>query len=210
MNIETLHGLVSPLYMEYNQVIKPLIAELEAREETSPQPLFNEVRALNDHIARCYRANISDCEIQDEIIKAQRHIKRLTLDCFKYLNVSLHESIVRFERQTRNVDLTVINNGLFYPRFRELNKLAVEEVRNAKRAEAVDTEEALIKYQEGYNLYCELENLVDDNMQDVKWAKKKFVVRRSLTIFAWFVSVLISGILSILISCDFLRKLLLE
>lgn len=210
MNIETLHGLVSPLYVEYNQVIKPLIAELEAREETSPQPLFNEVRALNDHIARCYRANISDREIQDEIIKAQRHIKRLTLDCFKYLNVSLHESIVRFERQTRNVDLTVINNGLFYPRFRELNKLAVEEVRNAKRAEAVDTEEALIKYQEGYNLYCELENLVDDNMQDVKWAKKKFVVRRGLTIFAWFVSVLISGILSILVSCDFLRKLLLE
>ncbi len=58
--------------------------------------------------------------------------------------------------------------------------------------------------------YCELENLVDDNMQDVKWAKKKFVVRRGLTIFLWFVSVLISGILSILVSCDFLRKLLLE
>ncbi len=47
-------------------------------------------------------------------------------------------------------------------------------------------------------------------MQDVKWAKKKFVVRRGLTIFLWFVSVLISGILSILVSCDFLRKLLLE
>ncbi len=60
MNIETLHGLVSPLYMEYNQVIKPLIAELEAREEASPQPLFNEIRALNDHIARCYRANVSE------------------------------------------------------------------------------------------------------------------------------------------------------
>lgn len=202
--------MVSPLYVEYNQVIKPLIAELEAREEISPQPLFNEIRALHDHIARCYRRNISEEEIHDEIVKAKRHVRRLTLDCFKYLNVSLHESITRFEKQTRNVDLTVINNGLFYPRFRDLNKQIVETVRCAKRTEAVDTEEALLKYQEGYNLYCELENLIDDNMQDVKWAKKKFVFRRGLTILMWFISVLISGILSILVSCDFLRKLLLE
>ncbi|WP_425883676.1 hypothetical protein ACPYIV_14520 [Parabacteroides sp. ASD2025] len=210
MDIEILHGLVSPLYMEYNQVIKPLIAELEAREETSPQPLFNEIRALNDHIARCYRENISDSEIFEEIMKAKRHVKRLTLDCFKYLNVSLHDSITRFEKQTRNVDLTVINNGLFYPRFRELNRLTVGMIRDAKRAEAINTEDALAKYQEGYNLYCELENLVDDNMPDVKWAKKKFLIRRGVTILAWFISVLVSGILSIFISCDFLRKLILE
>lgn len=42
------------LYKEYNMVIKPLIAELEARTEQFPLHLFNEIRALHDHIARCY------------------------------------------------------------------------------------------------------------------------------------------------------------
>ena len=46
-------------YKEYNMVIKPLIAELEARTEQFPLPLFNEIRALHDHIARCYSERIS-------------------------------------------------------------------------------------------------------------------------------------------------------
>lgn len=42
------------LYDDYNTIIKPLIAEVEARTEQFPLPLFNEIRALHDHIARCY------------------------------------------------------------------------------------------------------------------------------------------------------------
>lgn len=42
------------LYQDYNTVIKPLIAEVEARTEQFPLPLFNEIRALHDHISRCY------------------------------------------------------------------------------------------------------------------------------------------------------------
>lgn len=42
------------LYNDYNMIIKPLIAEVEARTEQFPLPLFNEIRALHDHIARCY------------------------------------------------------------------------------------------------------------------------------------------------------------
>ena len=36
------------LYKDYNSVIKPLIAEVEARTEQFPLPLFNEIRALHD------------------------------------------------------------------------------------------------------------------------------------------------------------------
>ena len=44
---------ITALYQDYNTVIKPLIAEVEARTEQFPLPLFNEIRALHDHIARC-------------------------------------------------------------------------------------------------------------------------------------------------------------
>lgn len=210
MDINEFHTIISPLYVEYNEVIKPLIAELEAREEASPQPIFNEIRAFNDHIARCYRDDIESDKIAEEIEKAQRHIKRITLDCFKYLNVSLYEKIHKFEKQTKNIDLTVINNGLFYPKYRRLMKLTVQTVRQAKKEETVDTNRALEGYQEGYNLYCALEELIDDNLEVVKWARIKFSFKRTLSVIGWLLTAIISGLLSIFISCDFLRKMILE
>lgn len=210
MEINEFHAIIRPLYVEYNEVIKPLIAELEAREEASPQPIFNEIRAFNDHVARCYRDEIENEQIAEEIEKAQRHIKRITLDCFKYLNVSLHEKIQKFEKQTKNIDLTVINNGLFYPEYRRLMKLTIQKVRLAKKEEAVDTNRALEVYQEGYNLYCTLEELIDDNLEVVKWARIKFSFKRTLSVIGWLLAAIISGLLSIFISCDFFRKMILE
>ena len=86
------------LYKEYNMVIKPLIAELEARTEQFPLPLFNEIRALHDHIARCYSERISSNQVDSEIHKAERHVTRIMLDCYKCLNLSLHDVVLLFER----------------------------------------------------------------------------------------------------------------
>lgn len=46
--------LIVDCYVHYCEVIKPLIARIEALSEKIPLPLFNEIRAFNDHIARCY------------------------------------------------------------------------------------------------------------------------------------------------------------
>lgn len=86
------------LYKEYNMVIKPLIAELEARTERFPLPLFNEIRALHDHIVRCYSERISSNQVDSEIHKAERHVTRIMLDCYKCLNLSLHDEVLLFER----------------------------------------------------------------------------------------------------------------
>lgn len=37
------------LYDDYNTIIKPLIAEVEARTEQFPLPLFNEIYAYSPH-----------------------------------------------------------------------------------------------------------------------------------------------------------------
>lgn len=120
------------LYKEYNMVIKPLIAELEARTEQFPLPLFNEIRALHDHIARCYSERISSNQVDSEIHKAERHVTRIMLDCYKCLNLSLHDEVLLFERQTKNVDLTVLQNGTFYPKYKTLRTKATKMVRKAK------------------------------------------------------------------------------
>lgn len=188
------------LYSDYNTVIKPLIAEIEARIEQFPLPLFNEIRALHDHIARCYLDEINEEQITQEIIKAERHIVRIILDCYKYLNLSLHESLLLFERQTKNVDLTVLKNGTFYPYYKSLRMEAIDAVRKAKLLESSNTKLALDAYQDSYNIYVELEELIEEVGTDVHWARIHFTVHKSVNVFLWFLSAVASGVISVFLA----------
>ena len=188
------------LYKEYNMVIKPLIAELEARTEQSPLPLFNEIRALHDHIARCYSERISSNQVDSEIHKAERHVTRIMLDCYKCLNLSLHDEVLLFERQTKNVDLTVLQNGTFYPKYKTLRTKATKMVRKAKSLESLDTQSALDTYQNSYNLYCDLENVIEEVVPDLHWARIRFSVRKSMQVLLWILSAIASGVISIILA----------
>ena len=188
------------LYKEYNMVIKPLIAELEARTEQFPLPLFNEIRALHDHIARCYSERISSNQVDSEIHKAERHVTRIMLDCYKCLNLSLHDEVLLFERQTKNVDLTVLQNGTFYPKYKTLRTKATKMVRKAKSLESLDTQSALDTYQNTYNLYCDLENVIEEVVPDLHWARIRFSVRKSMQVLLWILSAIASGVISIILA----------
>lgn len=188
------------LYDNYNTIIKPLIAEVEARTEQFPLPLFNEIRALHDHIARCYFKDITPEQRNVEIHKAERHVLRIILDCYKCLNLSIHDSVLLFEKQTRHVDLTVLQNGTFYPKYKSLRSDAVRAVRKAKILESINTSEALDIYQQAYNKYSELELLIDTTAPDVHWARVHFTVRRALQVLLWILSAVASGIISIVLA----------
>ena len=188
------------LYKEYNMVIKPLIAELEARTEQFPLPLFNEIRALHDHIARCYSERISSNQVDSEIHKAERHVTRIMLDCYKCLNLSLYDEVLLFERQTNNVDLTVLQNGTFYPKYKTLRTKATMMVRKAKSLESLDTQSALDTYQNSYNLYCDLENVIEEVVPDLHWARIRFSVRKSMQVLLWILSAIASGVISIILA----------
>lgn len=191
---------VRELYKQYNTIIKPLIAEIEARMEQFPLPLFNEIRALHDHISRCYADNITNEQIDKELEKGERHVIRIILDCYKYLNLSLHDSMLLFEKQTKNIDLTVLQNGTFYPQYKLLRTKAIQTVRKAKNLEYTDRNLALDAYQESYNTYTDLENLIDEIVPDLHWAKIRFTIRKGLQILLWILSAVASGIISILLA----------
>ena len=188
------------LYQSYNTVIKPLIAEVEARTEQFPLPLFNEIRALHDHIARCYSDGFSAEQVDTEIHKAERHVVRIMLDCYKCLNLSLHDTVLLFERQTKHIDLTVLQNGIFYPKYKSLRTKAVQTVRKAKSLEALDSSAALDAYQEAFNVYCDLENIIDEVTPDLHWARVRFSVRKVLQVLLWVLSAVASGFISILLA----------
>lgn len=202
MDIDLLHSSVKPLYKSYNEVIKPLIAEIEARGQTFPLPLFNEIRAFNDHIAQCFWDDFTPKLVAIEVHKAEGHVLRMVLDCYKVLILFLNDKVLKFEMQTKHIDLTVIDNGVFYIEYRKFKKASIEMVRKAKSDESRNNGQAIIEFEKAYNLYTSLENLIDSSSVDVAWARKKFTVIRALKILGWLLAAIISGFVSLVFTCD--------
>lgn len=208
MSKQNLTASLQGLYNTYNGVIKPLIADIESRYQKFPLPIFNEIRAFNDHVAQCYRDEADDEIIKKEIYKAERHIVRIVLDCYKYLLVILHDKVKKFEKQTRNIDLTLIDNGEFYPKYKELYTKAVKQVRYSKVHESKNNGEAITEFEKAYNLYTTLEDLIDTKVNDVRWARIKFFSNRLFKIILWIIAAILSGIVSWIISEIFFPDLL--
>ena len=188
---------ITLLYRTYIEVIKPLIAEIEVRYEKFPSPIFNEIRAFNDHIARCHREDISNTDIEDEIRKARSHIERIILDCYKFLNVSLHMKVIKqFDKRTKGVDLGTINNGTFFLFYSETKRAINSLLKEAKLHEVKDKAESLRKYEIVYNKFSELETFLIDNEKSICWARANYYSNKSLKLVGWFLTAIISGIIS--------------
>lgn len=148
---------LQPLYHDYNTIVKPLIAEIEVRFEEFPVNIFNEIRAFNDHVARCYIRPDDESLIDSQIRKATGHIERLILDCYKFLNVSLYDSVIKkFDKEYKGVDLSTINNGEFLIQHKKLSREIVQNLKEAKSKEIQeDKSESIALYELVHNKYVE-------------------------------------------------------
>lgn len=84
--------LQNDILLYYCENILPLLLELKLRRgDDHLLGINNEIRALNDHIARCYSEseNITSQQRMEQLSKAEGHVRRLILDCFKQLNMDL-------------------------------------------------------------------------------------------------------------------------
>lgn len=197
MNLEFFERL-TPLYHKYNDVIKPLIAEIEVRFESFPISIFNEIRAFNDHVSRCYLKPDDEEWINNQIHKAKGHIERIILDCYKFLNVSLHESVIKkFDKEYKGVDLSTINNGDFLIQYKKIVREIIVSLKEAKSKEVLeDKNESIAIYEKVHNKYTELEDLIEKNNRNLFWAKGKFYVNKGKKFILWLLSSIVSGIIS--------------
>ena len=189
---------LTPLYNRYNDVIKPLIAEIEVRFESFPISIFNEIRAFNDHVSRCYLKPDDEEWIIGQVYKAGGHIERIILDCYKFLNVSLYKSVIKkFDKEYNGVDLSNINNGDFLIQHKKITREIIIRLKEAKSKEVLeDKSESIAIYEEVHNKYTELEDLIEQNCRNLFWAKSKFYVNKIWKIFLWIASAIVSGIIS--------------
>lgn len=86
---------------------------MEANDAEFPIEILNEIRAIFTHFSRIYDESVSDEEISSEIKKAEGHLNRAILDCYKYNCVSLYDFYNQFRKEYKFADLSCIDNGDF-------------------------------------------------------------------------------------------------
>ena len=189
--------LLKKLYQQYNDPVKPLLAEIEAIYEKFPLALYNEIRAMNDHVARAVTAT-DDNKATGQIQKASNHINRITRDCYKFLDLYYKREAEKFDRSICSIEPRTTED---YGRMAEYGRLsddATNLVEIAKKNEHLVTdEETYQNFQNAYNAYRELHKFIVKNRRDVFSMKRKkrlkLVGSLALSIFTFILGCILTN-----------------
>ena len=154
----------SDILKSYRDTVKPLLADIQARRSDNklPDNFLNEIRALNDHIARCYRKGDKSF-ICSELTKAEGHLRRLIYDCFKQLNIYISDTLEYKEKRYYSEMWLTHQKGVFWSSYSKHRKYAQQFVIEAKKSESIDPNKAMKCYEKAFNNYREAEELLLKN-----------------------------------------------
>jgi len=174
INDVTRNAKIVEIYDAYINTISPFILQLESLDGEFPVEILNEIRAIFTHISRCSLAKAPEI-YEDNIVKAERHIKRAILDCHKYICIAYDEHYKRFDRLYKGVDLSVVDNGDFLTELCQKRKTAVQLLQNAKRLELKGENDNIVygSYADAYNAYSDVYNLIENSYGKLEKAKRR-------------------------------------
>ncbi len=156
---------VNTICKRYLEEIVPLLTNLEIIDLEYPIEITNEIRALFTHLSRCYSFP-KTVDIDAQIIAAERHVKRALLDCYKYTCLSHADYIKQFRNDYQDIDLSLVNSGMFISFLREKTVSAQNKIEKAKQADAysvVITNDLEIKTTDpNFEDYCR--SICDDDL----------------------------------------------
>lgn len=155
---------LSAILTEFRETVKPLMdAVYKWNNSENPVNILNEIRALNDHIGRCYRDGITEEQVDTELGKAEGHLQRLVFECLKQLNLWLYYDIKEKETTNYSYLWLIEDEGRFWKQYVELKQNALEAETEAKIQETINPSLASEKYQAAYNSYLDVNILLNDH-----------------------------------------------
>lgn len=177
----------SDLYERYNNILKPLISEIEGRLETFAEPLLHSLSSMLDAVAL---ADSSTGEDHDKFMAMANEDLNLSISLsYQYLIFALKEKIDEFEERVPKDIREKLNAGRFTGKYAELKKRALSLIKECKSRN--NDLECLNLYREAYENMTETERLINENYAETLIAEKG---RRT-----WFNKVIVKAA-SILIS----------
>ncbi len=181
---------ISDIYAEYKKTVSPLVAFLEANDAEYPVEILNEIRAIFTHFSRAYDESASEEEISSEIKKAEGHLKRAILDCYKYNCVSLYDFYNQFRKEYKFADLSCIDNGDFLTHITKNFAEAKERLLDAKISERKnkDKEDLYAEYETAFGLFLKNFNLINSKIGIIHRVSKKARWSRFWGTFGFWIS----------------------
>lgn len=160
---------IKEIFEFYEQYIKPIYSEIEAKRNNIPVELLFETYAAFDHLKRFY---IDNEEESIATLKAISHLKRGILDAFKlklkYFNQDL-EDFIKYQDSLELVDNSNFLSGFLKDK-NNIFKLGKE----ARLVESkISKEEAFEKWFEVSLKIDDFEEKYFNQLEKVEWAKKK-------------------------------------
>lgn len=197
------------IFRSYNE-FRTVLFELHHRnDDRHVIAVLNELRAVNDHIARCYAASLTpDEDMPDaskaeiyrkqakELSKAEGHLRRTMYDCFKQLNIIFHNDIIDYEAKHFGKHWFMIDGGDFWNTYTEKRKLIISTTQEAKAAESSDAEESLTKYQEVFILQQNIYDLLEKYTESLQLSRCKRLINWAKANMVWLITTVATTIVS--------------
>lgn len=201
---------IEEIMNSYNYILKPLLAQVETEYERIPLSLFNELRSMFDHIARCFLSDSSEQSVMNQMEKATRHLYRVELDCYKNLILYYHKTMQRFERHIKHVDIKSISNGQFCQNYYDLREKAITCTKQAKLNEnsnSLTHDQKILLFSQAVEAYSNLHTLIFMNYKHVDWARVRYRTKGIFSFIGKALLWLLSIILTIILTCMFSQPL---
>lgn len=179
MSIKDIENRLNKAYDTYINIVCPMIMQLEDLTSSFPVAILNEIRAFTTHISKI---NLSDDITikEDNLIKAERHVKRMLLDCYKYMCIGYDDKYKEYQNLYKNVDLSVIDNGDFLKKVVSDKQIVSNKIHKARLEELSlenNEENTFQNYEDAYNIYCELIRYIEDHNSLLDKAKHKYTTK---------------------------------
>ncbi|MCL2800387.1 MAG: hypothetical protein FWD28_01330 [Treponema sp.] len=178
------------VYNFYNEKVKILYSEIEARENTLPVELLFEIHSAFDHLKRFHIDGEQESQCAD---RAFSHLKRGMLDAFK-LKLKYHNK--DYEKLLKmKADLHLIDNGMFWP---SLLSKRTEIIILAKEARLYEGKKEI---DGAFDNWYKTSELIDQFENDyfkspkIQWAKKQYLFRRFTNVIIGLIVGVIGGII---------------
>lgn len=156
------------VYQFYNDTVKVIYSEIEAKNNTLPVELLFEINSAFDHLKRIH----VDGESEDyQAQKAYSHLKRGCLDAFKLKLKYFNVDVTRV--YNKKADLRIIDNGQFLSDFIKAKSEIFKIAKDARLNEGKnDTELALQNWSHVSVLIDSFEEKFFDSTK-LHWAEKQ-------------------------------------
>lgn len=142
-----------------------MLALVESLKGKFPGPILNELRAVQDHVSRCFTNDIAEVDALEEIRKAKGHLDRANMDCYKALLIICEKQLVDFKKEYEGVNLALVKDGEFLIKFQNDWDAARELAINARKMESeyfLDKLRAYAYYERAVEAYQDIEDYLKD------------------------------------------------